>query len=106
MRVLVHSFVFQRVERSTPHSVTLNYLGTCKIFEVLNTAFVSFFYTKSVGKISRSGKYMRVQFKIQVKPHAGQYEKASLKPSDSNKNLVDRYTHTSVLKKTDKQEDV
>jgi len=94
LRVLVHSFVFQLVERSAPHSVTLNYFGTCKICEVLNTAFVSFFYTKSVGNISRAGKYMRVHLKIQVKPHAGQYEKTSLKPSDSNKNLVDRHTHT------------
>ena len=42
----------------------------------------------------RSGKYMWVHLKKQVKPHAGQYENKSLKPSDSNKNLVDRHTHT------------
>jgi len=37
---------------------------------------------------------MRVHLKIQVKPHEGQNEKTPLKPSDSNKNLVDPHTHT------------
>jgi hypothetical protein len=88
LRALVHSFMFQCVERSAPHGVTCNYLGTCNICEVLNKSFVSFFYTKFVLNISRPGKYMRVHLEIQVTTHAGQYDKTSLKPSDSNKSFV------------------